>query len=87
MHLVEPTRGKDELEWGEDEESEEVERRTVSEDGVGFDTFESEYGATKLNFCSTVGDDLGEGVRKHRDEDCEEERVAKNGEGHHKDRT
>lgn len=62
MYLVEPARGKDELERDEDEEGEEVERGPVGEDGVGFDALEGEHGAAELDLRGTVGDDLGEGV-------------------------
>jgi len=76
VYLVEPARRKDELEWDQDEESEEVEGRTIGEDCVGFDSLESEHGSTKLDFCVTVGDDLREGIREHGNENCEKERVA-----------
>lgn len=83
MNLVEPSGRDKEFERGENKNGEDVERRLVSKDGIGFHSFKRQDSMAELYLGCRGGDDGTECAREHRHEDGEKESVAEEGEGDH----
>jgi hypothetical protein len=85
MDLVKPSWTDNELHGQQNEYRKDVEWWLIGENGISLHTFKRLHCSAELDLGRGIGHNRAKGVAKHRDEDCQEQRIAQECKCNHQD--